>query len=237
MESPPTPTEAQIEEILRPARLEALRPFADYSGSWGEGLYLRTCYDEDKEEQHQALWEDNLNSCYVNDEGIIFDDKDIFGEEGMDVARFLELFPERVTNDGSADQLELRDAVLQEQLDVIAETEADLADNPDELSAFRERATGPDSVLRYAYYHAACVVTHLFVEDEVALTGGGLLHVFLDDCGNVVRQWRVSGYDCGFDGTWEAGNWKDYFEAGYGELGAAYQASGPRGPPYRREGR
>jgi hypothetical protein len=40
-------------------------------------------------------------------------------------------------------------------------------------------------------YHSYCVVTHLFLENEEAFDGGRLLHVFLDDCGNVVRQWRT----------------------------------------------
>ena len=58
--------------------------------------------------------------------------------------------------------------------------------------------------IRYGAYHAACVVTHLFVVDEEAFDGAGLLHMFLDDCGNVVRQWRTDdkGEDFDVDGTW-----------------------------------
>ena len=40
-------------------------------------------------------------------------------------------------------------------------------------------------------YHSYCVVTHLFLENEEAFDGGRLLHDFLDDCGNVARQWRT----------------------------------------------
>jgi hypothetical protein len=44
----------------------------------------------------------------------------------------------------------------------------------------------------YGVYHSCCVVTHLFLENEEAFDGGKLLHIFfLDDCGNVVRQWRT----------------------------------------------
>ena len=39
-------------------------------------------------------------------------------------------------------------------------------------------------------YHAACVVTHAFIDDAKAQGGGGVLHVFLDDYENVVRQTR-----------------------------------------------
>ncbi|KAL4962673.1 uncharacterized protein BDV14DRAFT_202494 [Aspergillus stella-maris] len=44
-DNPSTPTEAQINEILRPARPEALRPYAEYSGSLDKGLFLHLCYD------------------------------------------------------------------------------------------------------------------------------------------------------------------------------------------------
>jgi hypothetical protein len=47
-----------------------------------------------------------------------------------------------------------------------------------------------EKLMRYAAYHAAVVVTHLLVEDEEALDGVGLLHMFLDHCGDVVRQSR-----------------------------------------------
>ena len=47
------------------------------------------------------------------------------------------------------------------------------------------RAENP--LLKYGLYHAACVITHAFIEDEVALNGGGLLHVFWNDCGNVEK--------------------------------------------------
>lgn len=59
------------------------------------------------------------------------------------------------------------------------------------------------------------------MEDEEALDGAELLHMFLDDCGNVVRQWRtdVEGEDFYFNGTW-----KENFYTGRAELGPAYRA-------------
>ncbi|KAF4151087.1 hypothetical protein CNMCM6936_000037 [Aspergillus lentulus] len=149
-----------------------------------------------KEEAHKFLWSQNLDAAFVWPDGIIFDDKELFGGEEINLARFLETFPERVTNVGS-------------------ESEEDK--NP---------------LLQYGDYHAACVVTHMFNEDEEALDGNGLLHVFLDDTANVVRHWRTDdeGRDYGFDGTWKEGNWKEDLVSGKGELGAAYCEGGVRGP-------
>ncbi|KAJ5112132.1 hypothetical protein N7532_000177 [Penicillium argentinense] len=90
-ESSPHPTEAQISEILHPARLEALRPYAAFFGSLGEGLWLRLCYDEANEEKYEAVWTKNEDSDFVCPDGIILDDKEIFN--GRDLARTLELIP------------------------------------------------------------------------------------------------------------------------------------------------
>lgn len=57
-----------------------------------------------------------------------------------------------------------------------------LADSDVEDKGDLERDVG-----LYGIYHSYCVVTHPFIEDEEALDDGGLLHVSLDDCGNVVR--------------------------------------------------
>jgi hypothetical protein len=56
-------------------------------------------------------------------------------------------------------------------------------------------------------YHAACVVAHAFIEDAEAQGGGGVLHMFLDDCGKVIRQIRVDPNEVNnFDGTWFEGS-------------------------------
>ncbi|EAL90883.1 hypothetical protein KXX16_001277 [Aspergillus fumigatus] len=229
-ETPPTPTNSQITEILRPARPESLRPYAEYTGSLDEGLYLRLCYDADKEEVHRFLWSQNLDVAFVGPDGIIFDDKELFGGGGINLARFLETFPERVTNAGSVAHAKHRETVLRDTLMRIREgggnTEAEEEDGfPEEVK---------DPLLQYGEYHAACVVTHLFIEDEEALDGNGLLHVFFDDTGNVVRHWRTDdeGGDYDFDGTWKEGNWKEDFVSGRGELGVVYREGGVRGPPY-----
>ncbi|KAL4949058.1 hypothetical protein BDW69DRAFT_203106 [Aspergillus filifer] len=238
-ENPPTPTDTQINEILRPVRPEALRPYAEYSGSLDEGLYLRLCYDSEKEEEHEAVLESNFNNDFVGPDGIIFDDKEIFGAEGMDLSRFLELFPERVTNTSLTGYVERRERALSECLQGIKEAEEDDHEGEElyseevqrKLAAWQNR----DPILGYWLYHAACVVTHLFIEDRETLDGKGLLHVFLDDMGNVVRQWRMDteyDMDDNFDGSWKDGLWEGDFEGGRGELGAAYKEGGIRGPPY-----
>lgn len=51
----------------------------------------------------------------------------------------------------------------------------------DELKEFLARGKADlerNPLMRYSLWHASCVVTHIFVEDEVALNGGGILHVF-----------------------------------------------------------
>ncbi|KAJ5472248.1 hypothetical protein N7530_006249 [Penicillium desertorum] len=218
--SPPQPTDAEIAEILRPARPEALRPYAEFSGSLEEGLWLRLSYDEKKKEQHRAVWAENIDSDFVGPDGIVLDDKEIFA--GADLARALEIFPERVTNEDSDIYLERRDTALRELRELLADS--DVEDEGD-----WERDVG-----LYGVYHSYCVVTHLFIEDEQALDGGGLLHVFLDDCGNMVRQWRTEndGGDDNYDGAWKSGILKEAFSYGRGEVGAAYRPGGVRGPPY-----
>ncbi|GIJ83476.1 hypothetical protein Asppvi_002298 [Aspergillus pseudoviridinutans] len=230
----PTPTDAQITEILHPARPEWLRPYAEYTGSLDEGLYLRLCYDADKEEAHKSpMVAEPGRGFFVGPDGIIFDDKELFGGEGIHLATFLEIFPERVTNVGSVAHVELRIfgggfTKLEGILKVKGRTDTPMVKGA--LTGMRTE----DPLLRYGEYHAACVVTHPFIENEETLDGNGLLHVFLDDTGNVVRHWRTDdeGGDYDFDGTWKEGNWKEDFMSGRGELGASYREGGVRGPPY-----
>lgn len=122
---------------------------------------------------------------------MILDDKSIFG--GLDLAAAVELFPERITN--ASVNVQLRQMILRETLsDLEEDTRSGEEDYSDEVKEKLARLRAPaieNPLLKYSRYHAACVVTHVYVEDEEALNGGGLLHVFFDDCGNIVRQWRV----------------------------------------------
>ncbi|KAJ5550594.1 hypothetical protein N7535_001463 [Penicillium sp. DV-2018c] len=230
-DSSPVPTEAQIDEILRPIRPEALRTYAYNTGA-ELGLWLRLYYTD--EEAHTTLWSDNEDAEWVTHEGVVLDDENTFG--GLDLAAALEIFPERVTNERV--NLELREKRLRNALAAEQEGpdsgEEDYSDEVKERLA-RQRAELEEYPLsRYGLYQAECVVTHIYVEDEVAANGGGLLHVFLDDCGNVVRQWRVhnDGSEDNYDGAWFERLWKEAFASRFGEIGPAYHEGGSRGPPY-----
>ncbi|PKY02780.1 hypothetical protein P168DRAFT_191200 [Aspergillus campestris IBT 28561] len=234
-ESPPIPTENQIDEILRPIRPEALRAYADDTASLS-GLWLRLCYTD--EEAHKTLWAENEDAEWVGDDGIVLDDESIFS--GLDLAAALEVFPERVTNEPV--DLEFREAQFREMVDAAQESPCPSAENYSdevkELLARGQAESEKNPLNRYWPWHAASVVTHVFVEDEVVLRGGGLLHVFLDDYGNVVRQWRVEndGSESNYDGAWFEGCYKEAFACGMGgsleEIGPAYHEGGSRGPPY-----
>lgn len=195
------PTEAQIDEILRPIRPEALRTYA-YNTGTELGLWLRLCYTN--EEAHKSLWSDNEDAEWVTYEGVVLDDESIFG--GLDLAAALEIFLECVTNERVNLELRekrLRNAVAAEQ-EGPNSGEEDYSDEIKEHLA-RQRAELEENPLsRYGLYQAECVVTHIYVEDEVAVNGGGLLHVFLDDCGNAVRQLRVHNdeKEDNYDGAW-----------------------------------
>jgi hypothetical protein len=143
--------------------------------------------------------------------GAVLDDENVFGS--LDLAAAVELFPKRVTDERV--NLSLREESLREAVD-------DAANYPSEENPLK----------RYAFYQADCVVTHIFVEDEVAVNGGGLLHVFLDDFGNVVRQWRVEddGSEDNCDGAWHERLWKEAIGDDCGESGPAYHEGGSRGP-------
>ncbi|OOQ84400.1 hypothetical protein PEBR_30356 [Penicillium brasilianum] len=231
-ESPPSVSEAQLTEILLLLRPEALRPFAGYTGCLDEGLWLRLSYED--EEAHESLWSTNEDLTYVGPNGVILDDKSIFG--GLDLVAAVELFPERITNEGV--NIELRETILRETLSELEEdTRSGEEEYSDEVKEMLARLRAPiiaNPLLKYSRYHAACVVTHIFVEDEPALNGEGLLHVFFDDCGNIVRQWRVEddGGEADFDGSWAEGIWKEFLINGMGEVGPAYREGGIRGPPY-----
>jgi hypothetical protein len=93
---------------------------------------------------------------------------------------------------------------------------------------------GEEVARGYWSYQAHCVVAHFFIEDALAQTGQGLLHVFVDDCGNLVRKKRAKPDEVdNFHGAWLEGHWKEGWacDPDGGELGAAYLPRGVRGPP------
>lgn len=168
----------------------------------------------------------------MDTDALILDDAELFAGDWSHV---LEIFPERVTKSCDESYNEAQNNSLAE----LQENEDDTADDAEAQKSERELLAelGPREFQQhmcrgYRQYHVDCVVTHMFVEDKYALEGNGLLHVFLDDCGNVVRQLRVEpGWVDNFDAAWVGGHWDEaYFEDA--EVGPAYLPGGVRGPPY-----
>lgn len=191
-------------------------------------MWIRICYDTENEEAHAALWDKYVEiSQVVGPQALVLDDKELF--ENADIVRILELFPERVTNYCAPDDVRWREKELGDSLTIRRE-----AGNAPE-SAGEMSLSSEELCKRYWKYHTACVVSHFFIEDAEAQRGGGVLHVFLDDCGNVVKQITEDSRTAdNFDGAWFEGRWKDGWcsNPGAGELGAAYLPGGVRGPPY-----
>ncbi|GIK02899.1 hypothetical protein Aspvir_006962 [Aspergillus viridinutans] len=138
---------------------------------------------------------------------------------------------ERVTNEREIRGVEKRETQLLE----ILEQEGEDRKGPPQAEL---DATG--FARHYWFYHAECVVTHPFGEEEKALDDRKILHVFLDDCVNIVRQYhRDSCSASGFDGLRFEGLWDELFRfAGdICEIGPAYLPGGVRGPPYESPAR
>ncbi|OGE49150.1 hypothetical protein PENARI_c023G01415 [Penicillium arizonense] len=184
--APPSPTQAQIDDILRPARPKALRVYG-HNTTADNGCWLRLCYTN--EEGYNTLWSANELAEWVTYDGVVLDDESIFG--GLDLAAALEIFPERVVNERV--NFENREESLRDAIEDAEEGDWD--ENPLEP---------------YALYQAECVVTYMYVEDDVA-----------DD-----------GSESNYDGAWFERVWKGDFEGERGEVGPAYQEGGSRGPPY-----
>ena len=196
-------------------------------------MWVRICYDAENEEARAAFWDEYVEiSQVISPDALVLEDKALFNN--ADIARILELFPERVTNYCAPDDVAFREKELMEFFQDLR----DVGDE-EEILGREEQGLGlsPEHICgKYWPYQAACVVTHFFIEDAEAQRGQGVLHVFLDDCGNVVRQMRVDSEEVdNFDGAWFEGSWKEGWVGLRGaELGAAYCAGGLRGPPYRR---
>lgn len=194
------------------------------------GVWIGMCYDKDKEESHRSLWEDFITDHQAIDpDGIVLEDPIL---SGMEIASILEILPERVIYNSSLWNTEWHEKVL-------AELEKENAEDRTDPSEATDWEHGTPEYLRTITkglchpYHAACVVSHIMIEDKATLDGEGVLQVFLDDCGNVVSQLRGSALEVdNFDGSWFEGNWVGCLEYG-GEVGPAYLPGGSRGPPYR----
>ncbi|KAL3456199.1 hypothetical protein BJX64DRAFT_281531 [Aspergillus heterothallicus] len=207
--APAQPTQAEIETILRSLRPDSLRRYADY-----------TC--------DEGMW----CSQVISAGSLVFDDRELF--ENADIARVLELFPERVTNPATPEKRAFAERELRSFFDEWFDDEEkeSTSEKERELTA---QGRGEEVARGYWSYQADCVVAHFFIEDAQTQTGKGLLHVFVDDCGNLVRKTRAKWDEVdNFDGAWLEGHWKEGWACNPegGELGAAYLPGGLRGPPY-----
>lgn len=205
---------------------------------WGEtksGLWVRTCYDKDQDESHRSLWREFVvDGQAIGPDGIVFEDPTLFATNLVGV---LEIFPERVTNSSNPEAVQRREEVL---MQIEAEGQKYEPNSADALVRARENFLnlGPDKYFQrttqwtYQLYHAECIVSHAVIEDRKALEVGHVLHVFLDDRGNVVNQDRMNAFDLdNFDTLWIDGAWKERLESG--EVGVEYLPGGVHGPPYR----
>lgn len=162
---------------------------------------------------------------------LVFDDSTIFGTDNFDSA--LVAFPERVINMSRVNYVDLRNNALQTMyqndsegrwIELANQLEDEL--DPEEIDAEIVRR-------RYERYHFACIMSYIFVEDMRTLMGEGLLLVFLDDLGNVVRQDRVTVEQVdNFETIWRTGRWQSLIKRHIKEIGPAYLTGGVRGPPY-----
>ncbi|KAL4860437.1 hypothetical protein BDV12DRAFT_209422 [Aspergillus spectabilis] len=229
--APAQPTQAEIDIILRPLRPESIRRYADYTGG-NEGMWVRICYDIENEEARAVFWDEYVeNSQVISADSLVFDDKEFF--ENANIERVLELFPERVTNLATTIKVAFAEKQLRKHFDNLVDYGEERLEEEQQMIV---QGKGEEVARRYFLYQANCVVTHFFMEDAQAQTGdGGVLHVFLDDCGNVVKKIRETSDEIdNFDGAWFEGHWKEGWvsDPDCGELGPAYLPGGGRGPPY-----
>lgn len=224
--NPPIPTITQIETMLRPYRPDVLRALAT-PGTMPTHFWLRTAY---LHPDASAA----LRTAFLNDEGgtlndgaLILDDAALFdfgidGAADAGWAPILELLPEIVTDvHGHAGFLQRRDEELR-----ILVTDDDVDDVRD-----------PDNIReQYLFFHDASVLLHMFVEDAVAQASVedgdmGVLLIWLDYYGQVVRRARVLPEEAELTGLLEQTTWKETIFT-CAEVGEAYLAGGISGPPY-----
>ncbi|KAL4935225.1 hypothetical protein BDV06DRAFT_217579 [Aspergillus oleicola] len=185
----------------------SLRRYAAGYQFWtgNEGMWIRTCYDDaETDEAHTALCDEYVEiSQTVGADSLVLEDKALFEYAG--VGRIFDLSPERVANYCAPEEVIWREKQLAEYLQTVRE-----AGDEEEVFGPEERGLrlSPESICgKYWTYHAACVVTHIFIEDAVA------------QCKGRVDSDQVDN----FDGAWANGHWKEgWSEVGDGELGKAY---------------
>ena len=232
------PTPSQIASVLRPWRTVDQRDLVVDPGLVGS-VWLRTCYREGTDAQHEALVEHiDMEMAVDRDERLLNDA--ILYDFGNHWEKVLEYVPELITNqDASASYWsdELRKAV-----DTFRKAQEFLSG----ASATAEFEGPPKRMLEDALGHLpaaevqgyvlkilqsdiqrACVVNYMIVEDEEALETGLVLLLFLDECGRVVRQFRLSASEAEqIGGGWLELCWDESYYWVEADLGEDYREDG-----------
>jgi hypothetical protein len=130
-------------------------------------MWIRTNYDAENEEAHRTIWNEYVDiSQVIGPDSLVLEDEGLFSN--ADIARVLERFPERVTNNSALEDVDWRENILVDFLRIREEAEGQTVGTREE-----------DLCKTYWMYHAACVVTHAFIEDTKAQSGrGGFTCVF-----------------------------------------------------------
>jgi hypothetical protein len=233
--SPMYPTEDQIDTI-RPLRPDSVRCLTDFAASDG-GLWVRTCYDKELEQAHRDLWQEYaIERQALGDECPILEDEALF--QGISIDGLLDIFPERVT-DECGDPEERAELGEKRLARIRQHDDGDNGDDDEsEEKELFSRLTPHEFQQemcrqRYTGYHKFSTKTHVFIEDRHAQTGRGVLHVFLDDFGNVVRQAREDPESIDmFSGAWFNMSYDESSSYVDGEVRPAYLPRGVRRPPY-----
>lgn len=221
------PTDEQVETILRPLRLPALRYVAEtlISSSTSSGnIWLRTAYED--EERHQTFCENLLDTdCVDSGEGLYEDSKILSDSRYYSFnswRKVLDILPEMVSNFQETEMTndsyrggERRRKQEREYMDCQAD-----AETAERLLARQQEC---------------CWARHLIVEDqEMFATDPPRFHAFwLDDLGNIVRENRITaGEACDYPpmvGEGMGAEQPIWLEA---KVGSKYVSGAEYGPPF-----
>lgn len=231
------PTSSQIASILKPWRTIEQRDLAVDPGTLGPVAWLRTCYKEGTDAQHEAVV-DRVDMYNAVDDRLL-NDATLY-DFGDHWERIFDYIPELVVDqseDASYRARRLRDAE-----DAFRMAQAIFSGSPATAAIGEEPMRLIESARRYlpaaevqehvlqvlqSSIHCACVKTYLIVEDEEALQTGQVLLLFLDNCGRAVRQQRLPAREAeDIGGAWVQHCWdEDHFWED-ADLGADYQEGG-----------
>lgn len=243
------PPESNREDILRGLRSDRQRymalPSAFDANCFGI-IWLRTCYDEDREEGYQKLVSRLNDEVALDVLENLLDDRNQF-DYGADWTRIFEIFPERLFELLLPDEdYEKRMHRRNEKLEKLQNDFTSGNINPviiEYASTRQDPATGrirTDEEINASIYntrterlHDEYVENYIFIADRIATETGKVLVVFFDDRGRVVRQSRLQADLCeDTAGAWFESRIYEQSEFSEAEIGPDYLPGGARGPPF-----